>query len=56
MDEKRYGVAYVSVALYLELDLTEQEIQELVAEMVYDMKHRDIQHTQIKEVSTEYLN
>lgn len=44
------GVVYVKVALYLETDLTEEEVQEMVSEMDYGFDHKMISHTEIIEV------
>ena len=44
------GVVYIQVALYLECDQDEEEIQEIVNEMDYEFQHPMIQYTEIKEI------
>jgi len=41
------GIVYVKVALYLECDATESEVQEIVSEMDYEFKHPLIAETKI---------
>jgi len=41
------GIVYVKVALFLECDATESEVQEIVSEMDYEFKHRMISETKI---------
>lgn len=44
------GIIYVKVALYLERDADEDEVQEIVNEMDYEFHHPMIQETEIKEI------
>ena len=44
------GIIYVKVALYLECDADEDEVQGIVNEMDYEFNHPMIQQTEIKEV------
>ena len=44
------GIIYVKVALYLECDADEDEVQEIVSEMDYNFSHPMIQETNIQEV------
>jgi len=43
------GIIYVKVALYLEADADEDEVQEIVSEMDYNFSHPMISHTEIQE-------
>jgi len=43
------GIIYLKVALYLECDADEQEVQDIVSEMDYDFSHPMIQDTKILE-------
>jgi hypothetical protein len=44
------GVIYVKVALYLETDVTEDQAQEIVNEMNYEITHPLINNTEIQEI------
>jgi hypothetical protein len=44
------GVVYVKVAVYFELDLSDEQIDEVISEVDYDFKHNLISHTEIKGV------
>lgn len=44
------GVIYVKLALYLELDVDDEQAQEIVNELDYDVKHNLISHTEIQEI------
>ena len=44
------GIIYVKVALYLESDADEDEVQEIVNEMDYEFRHPMVQETEIKEI------
>jgi hypothetical protein len=44
------GIIYVKVALYLETDVTEEQAQEIVNEMDYEISHQLISYTEIKEI------
>ncbi len=44
------GIIYVRVALYLETDVTEEQAQEIINEMDYDISHPLISHTEIQEI------
>ena len=47
MSEDRYGVAYLNIGVYFELDLTDEQIQEVVDELDYTIKHKLINDTRI---------
>jgi hypothetical protein len=47
---EKQGIIYVKVALYLEADADEEEVQEIVSEMDYEFRHPMIQETKIQEV------
>jgi len=42
------GIIYIKVALYLETDVTEEQAQEIVNEMDYEISHPLINHTEIQ--------
>ena len=44
------GIIYVKVALYLEQDQTEEEVQRIVSETDYEFNHYLISHTETKEI------
>ena len=45
--ENKYGVAYINIGLYFEMDLTEEQIEEIINEMSYEIKHKLIVDTRI---------
>lgn len=45
--EKKYGVAYLNISIYFEMDLTEEEIEDVVNEMNYEIKDKLISETRI---------
>tara|TARA_R100001244_G_scaffold60743_1_gene51002 strand:+ start:68 stop:256 length:189 start_codon:yes stop_codon:yes gene_type:complete len=45
--EKKYGVAYLNISVYLEMDLTKEKIEDVVNEMNYKITDKLISHTQI---------
>ena len=45
--DKKYGVVYVNVSLYLDIDLDEEEIEGIISEMDYNFKHKYISETRI---------
>ena len=45
--EKKYGVTYLNIGLYFEMDLTEEQIEDIVNEMSYEIKHKLISDTRI---------
>ena len=45
--EQKYGVAYINIGLYFEMDLTEEQIEEIINEMSYEIKHKLIVDTRI---------
>ena len=47
VEEKKHGVVYVNVSLYLELDFDEEEIEGIISEMDYNFKHKHISETRI---------
>lgn len=47
------GIIYVTVALYLNKDVDEEEQRAIVFEMDYQFKHPLISHTEIKECDNE---
>ena len=48
------GVVYLKVKCYLELDLDENDVQDMVENLDYEIQHKDIQSTEIVEHSTNY--
>ena len=50
MSENRYGVAYLNIGVYFELDLTDEQIQEVVDELrtEYTIKHKLISDAKIQ--------
>jgi len=47
MSKNKYGVAYLNIGMYFELDLTDEQIQEVVDELDYTIKHKLISDTRI---------
>jgi len=45
--ENKYGVAYINIGLYFEMDLTEKQIEEIINGMSYEIKHKLIADTRI---------
>jgi hypothetical protein len=45
--ENKYSVAYINIGLYFEMDLTEDQIEEIINEMSYEIKHKLIVDTRI---------
>jgi len=47
MSKNKSGVAYLNIGMYFELDLTDEQIQEVVDELDYTIKHKLISDTRI---------
>tara|TARA_R110000824_G_scaffold150950_7_gene321801 strand:+ start:145 stop:312 length:168 start_codon:yes stop_codon:yes gene_type:complete len=46
-EENKYGVAYINIGLHFEMDLTEEQIEEIINEMSYGIKHKLISDTRM---------
>jgi len=47
------GIIYLRVALYLETDVTEEEVQDIVQEVDYEFNHPLVAETKIQEILTD---
>ena len=47
MSKNKYGVAYLNIGMYFDLALTDEQIQEVVDELDYTIKHKLISDTRI---------
>lgn len=52
---KKHGVIYVTTALYLEHDCSDEEIVEIIEGMSYIFNHDLISDSEIKEYDTQIL-
>ena len=43
--ENKYSVAYINIGLHLEMDLTEEQIENIINEMSCEIKHKLISDT-----------
>ncbi len=44
---EKHGVAYLNIGVYFELDLTDEQIDEVISELDYTIKHKLINDTRI---------
>ena len=44
---EKHGVAYLNIGVYFELDLTDEQIDEVISELDYTIKHKLISDTRI---------
>ena len=47
MSKRKHGVAYLNIGVYFELDLTDEQIDEVVCELDCTIKHKLINDTRI---------